>query len=144
LINLKCILQPQSDGVKSKSEEWYYAPCGKRYRYLHCADCEFKTTIIKNMTSHIKTFHPFSTLPNLSKSVSSSKKPRPKYVPGEMKFRCTECKFITDRKKLFGHHQSLHRTKSEFQCPKCSYSINTSGNLNRHVKMHHEMPTKNV
>ncbi len=50
---------------------------------------------------------------------------------------CSICNFRSTTRKAFRYHQSLHRIKSSFKCPHCSYSVGDRGSLTRHVQRQH-------
>ena len=43
---------------EKEREEWYYAPSGKRSRYVYCDECSFRATYQPALAKHIKAKHP--------------------------------------------------------------------------------------
>ena len=111
-------------------EEWYNPPCGKRLRYIYCEDCDFRTVARKLLKRHAEIKHTSST----TAMVPPAQLPHLKI---EMRYKCSMCNFQTEKAKRFQNHEALHRIKSAFQCPFCSYSISQNSNLSRHVNRQH-------
>lgn len=64
----------------------------------------------------------------------------------KMRYECSMCSFQARKSKMIQNHEALHRIKSKFQCPYCSYSVKLNGNLVRHLNRQHPQwkPNSNV
>ena len=51
--------------------------------------------------------------------------------------QCTECEYKVKEKRDFERHRLYHDEKSAYKCPHCSFSLNVTNHLARHVRLYH-------
>ena len=113
--------------IPKREECWYYLSDGKRRKYWLCDWCDYKTITPISLASHISKKHPFSTVAH--PSARSNDEPN--------LFQCAHCEFNTQEKYRLERHEEYHQKETDHPCKFCSFSADSLGQLEFHVKNHH-------
>jgi DNA-directed RNA polymerase subunit RPC12/RpoP len=87
---------------------------------LQCSDCSFQPVSELLLIKHLQEVH-----------CAGIKEPTTFY-------NCKKCDYITNHRKSFCLHQTLHTSARDFPCPHCDYKASRKFNLTRHINIVHE------
>ncbi|CAH2064476.1 unnamed protein product, partial [Iphiclides podalirius] len=127
-------------------------PLHRKEHYLRhtCSFCDFGTSDLKNMLSHLKSDHTIKNVGAIKKKNRSGNivknpgsKPRRNKAMKDKRtplgFQCTECDNYFENKKMrWKHVQKQHR--DGFECSTCGKRFAFKNNLTRHEQTHSPRP----
>ena len=111
----------------------------KRQQKFACKECEYSAPNIRELNNHHKTVHNAVHCPICDKPRSTPAfLRRHSYEHQEFKNSCAQCSQGFNFKRELVTHTAVHRTATTFPCmaKKCGKVFKTSGELNKHVKVH--------